>query len=76
MNGYTVKEIAQDLNTSRQNVYSLIERNRIKAVKSGRSWHINPAALIEYVDMRLAELKQEMSDLQKLYKSLAIPIDK
>lgn len=57
---YTVKETADILKTSIQNIYSLIRKNQIKVLKCGR-YKIRESELERYIE----EISKKWNALQK-----------
>ena len=49
---YTVKEIAQILQTTRQQVRKMIQNEELSAVKVGREWRVTPESLHDFLELQ------------------------
>ena len=63
---HTLKQVSKLLNNSRQAVYGLVKRERIKSIRKGRVIYISDSNLIEYCKLRVQELESEKKDLSEL----------
>ena len=67
---YTATQAAKILGVTTQCVSSLIKRNRLKAIRNGKTWSITPVSMIDYVNLRLSELNAESKVLKETLKYL------
>ena len=67
---YTATQTAKVLGVTTQCVSNLIKRNRLKAIKNSTQWVIHPESIVDYVNIRLAELSTEEKELKNSLNSL------
>lgn len=52
----TIEDMCQYLGIGRNKAYELIHSNKIKAFKTGRSWHIPQQSVLDYIHNQLKNI--------------------
>lgn len=57
-----ITDVAEILNVSVRQIYSLVTSGELPAIKVGRSWRIEQDQLEQYIDRLYAETRRQVDD--------------